>query len=197
MARSDSGTVGSTNAKVTTRRGEQMWQAEHAISFDAPGFSQLLHDNGNLVAFMSGGKRVATFDPEVGFARPFEVGKTVTTNHRAMVPGKAEPLPLQLTQKVEAYEDVTLPAGTFKAYRISWSESTGVENVYWLSLERGISVKSVLTRNAKVAAGPGRRENELLCQTIRKQSPHRSSSRASPKAPGPPALFGEPAATQD
>jgi hypothetical protein len=154
--------------QVTTRRGEQVWQGEHVASFDEPGFTQILRDNGNLIAFLNGGKPVATFDPEVGFARPFEVGKTVVTNHRVTVPGRTEPLQLQVTQKVEAYEDVTVPAGTFKAYRISWSESTGVENTYWVSPELGITVKSILTRTAKFPAGPGRRENELVAQTIKK-----------------------------
>jgi hypothetical protein len=168
MARTNSGSYGSASAQVTTTRGEQAWQGGRVASYEEPGFAQLLHDNGNLIAFLGGGKPVAAFDPEVGFSRPFEVGKTVTTNHRVTVPGRAEPIPLQVTQKVEAYEDVTVPAGTFKAFRVSWSESTGVENTYWVSPELGIAVKSILTRTANFPAGPGKREDELVSLTIKK-----------------------------
>ena len=121
-----------------------------------------------VVAFVSGGKPLVSFEPELGYAYPLEVGKTVTTQHRMRVPGKTETFPLQVTQKVEAYEDVTVPAGTFNAFKISWSESIGNENVYWLSPELGITVKSILTRTEKWPNGPGRRENQLVSQNISK-----------------------------
>ena len=168
MARTNSGSYGAASVQVTTSRGEQMWQGEQVASFEEPGFVQLLRANGNLIAFLGGGKPVAIFDPEVRVSRPFEVGKTVTTNHQVTLPGRTEPMPLQITQKVEAYEDVTVPAGTFKTFRVSWSESTGVENTYWVSPELGITVKSILTRTAKFPSGPGKRENELVSQTIKK-----------------------------
>ena len=66
------------------------------------------------------------------------------------------------------FSAVILPAGTFRTFRVSWSESTGVENTYWVSPELGIAVKSIVTRTAKFPSGPGKRENELVSQTIKK-----------------------------
>ena len=63
---------------------------------------------------------------------------------------------------------IDLKGDTFKAFKISWSESIGNENVYWLSPELGITVKSILTRTEKWPNGPGRRENQLVSQNISK-----------------------------
>lgn len=168
LARSDSGSYGSKKEQVSNKRGERMWNGEHVITFESPGFAMLTHDNGRLVAFVSGNKTLVSFEPDLGFDRPLEVGHTSTTNYRMTIPGREQTVPLQVTQKVEAYEDVTVPAGTFKAFRVSWSESVGNENVYWISPELGITVKSILVRTAKNSAGPGRRENELVSQNIQR-----------------------------
>jgi hypothetical protein len=167
-ARSDSGSFGSTKTQVSNKLGERMWQGVHVITFESPGFAMLAHDNGRLVAFMSGDKLLVSFDPDLGFDRPLEVGHTSTGTYRMTIPGKEQPVPMQVTQEVEAYEDVTVPAGTFKTFRVSWSESIGNENIYWISPELGISVKSILVRTAKHSAGPGRRENELVSHTIQR-----------------------------
>ncbi len=167
-ARSDSGSFGSKKAQVSNKRGERMWHGEHVITFESPGFTILEHDDGRVVAFLSGEKPLVSFEPDLGFDRPLEVGHTSTSTHRMTIPGREQTVPLQITQKVEAYEDVTVPAGTFKAFKITWSESTGNENIYWVSPELGITVKSILTRTAKNSAGPGRRETELVSQTIQR-----------------------------
>lgn len=168
FARSDSGSFGSASSNVTTKRGEQVWQGAHVTSYEAPGFTQLIRDDGKVIAFLNGDKPIMSFEPPLGFVYPLEVGKTFTTEHRVTIYQSRQTVPIQVTQKVEAYEDVTVPAGTFKAYRISWSESVGNENVYWLSPELGFAVKSVVVRTAKFSAGPGRRESELVSETVRK-----------------------------
>jgi hypothetical protein len=77
-------------------------------------------------------------------------------------------IPAQFIFKVEAYEDVTVPAGTFKAFKVSSSSTLGQEDVNWFSPELGIYVKSINVRTAKNAAGPGRRGSELISQTMKK-----------------------------
>ncbi len=166
--RSDSGSFGTTSSQVTTKRGEQTWQGAAVTTLETPGFIQLLKADGKLVAFMSGDKPMATFDPALGFAYPLEVGKTLTTDHQVTIYPSKKVVPMQVIQKVEAYEDVTVPAGTFKAFRISWTENNGNENTYWLNPETGITVKSILTRTGKSASGPGKRENQLVSQSIGK-----------------------------
>jgi hypothetical protein len=167
VARTDSGSFGSATTRVTTTRGEQTWQGERVISFESPGFTQLLRADGQLAAFMNGDKPIVSFEPNLGMAYPLEVGKTRTSQHQVTLYPSKRVVPMRVTQKVEAYETVTVPAGTFKAFRVAWNEDNGNENVYWISSELGIVVKSVLTRTAKSAAGPGRRVNELVAQTVK------------------------------
>ena len=129
VARSDSGSFGATSSQVTTKRGEQTWQGMPVTTMETPGLNTLLNDKGGVAAFMAGDKPIFSFDPAPGFAYPLEVGKTMTTEHQITVYPSKKIFPMQVTQKVEAYEDVTVPAGTFKAFRISWSESIGNENI--------------------------------------------------------------------
>lgn len=158
----NSGSYGTTSSQVTTKRGEQTWEGQRVIAYETGSATQLSRDNGKIVAFLNNGKPVASINPELGYQFPLVVGKSMTTIHHLAVPGKAEPTRIQVIQKVEAYEDVTVPAGTFKAFRISWSESIGNENTYWYSPQLGITIKSILTRTDKFSAGPGRRVSELV-----------------------------------
>ena len=167
-ARSDSGSFGSTTSQIANKLGEQTWQGQKLTALQAPGFAQLLNDKGAIVAMMSGDKPLASFDPPLGFAYPLEVGKSLSSTHNVTIFPSMKTTPLQVTQKVEAYEDVTLPAGTFKAFKISWSESNGNENTYWVSPELGITVKSILIRTGKWSTGEGKRENQLVSQNINK-----------------------------
>ena len=168
VARSDSGSFGATSSQIASKRGEQTWQGQKLSALEAPGFTQLLNDKGAIVAMMNGDKPLASFDPPLGFAYPLEVGKSLSSTHNVTIFPSMKTTPLQVTQKVEAYEDVTLPAGTFKAFKISWSESNGNENTYWVSPELGITVKSILIRTGKWSTGEGRRENQLVSQNINK-----------------------------
>jgi hypothetical protein len=168
QSRSDSGSFGTASGKAVTTRGEQDWQGERVISYESPGFTQLLRADGKLVAFKNGDQLLASFDPPVTMAYPLEVGKTTVTSHQVTVYPSRKVFPLQVTQKVEAAEEVTVPAGTFKTFRIRWTESNGNDNTYWQCPELGFSVKTVLTRTAAHSAGIGRRESELLSQTVRK-----------------------------
>ena len=70
--------------------------------------------------------------------------------------------------RVEAYEDVTVPAGTFKAFKVRTTDTMGNDNVVWFSPELGIFVKQNNRRTAQHAQGPGTRDIELVSQSIRR-----------------------------
>jgi len=72
------------------------------------------------------------------------------------------------TWKVDAYEDLTVPAGTFKAFKISMSTNSEQENTYWFVPQLGINAKQIWRREAKSRFGPGTRELELVSQNITK-----------------------------
>lgn len=167
VARTDSGSFGSATTQVTTTRGEQLWKGQRVISFESPGFTQLLESDGKLVAFMNGDKPIVSFAPALRIAYPLQAGNTSTTSHEVTIYPSKRVVPMKVTQTVEAYETVTVPAGSFKAFRVAWNEDNGNENVYWISAALGIVVKSVMTRTAKHAAGPGRRVNELVAYSLK------------------------------
>jgi hypothetical protein len=168
QAQSNSGSYGSGKVQTQVTRGERMWQGKQVITYQTPQSAILAEPNGNWIGIVSGDKPIMTWDPPVGWDWPLEVGKTWTHSHRFTNHAKQQTIPFQSTQKVEAYEDVTVPAGTFKAFKISTSDTLGNENVNWFSPELGIFVKSINTRTAKHVAGPGRQETEIVSQTIKK-----------------------------
>jgi hypothetical protein len=169
QARRDSGSFGSSNVQVSWRRGERMWQGQQVIAFESPESAILAASNsGYWLGIVRGDKPLITWEPGLSWDWPLEVGKTWTKNYNMTIHAAKRTVPFQTTQKVEAYEDVTVPAGTFKAFKISTSSTLGEENVQWFSPELGIFVKSINTRTAKNAAGPGRRETEIVSHTIKK-----------------------------
>ena len=146
-----------------------MWQGQQVIAFESPEYAILAASNsGNWLGIVRGDKPLITWEPGLNWDWPLEVGKTWTKNYSITIHAAKRTVPFQTTQKVEAYEDVTVPAGTFTAFKISTSSTLGEETVNWFSPEVGIFVKSINTRTAKNAAGPGRRETELVSQTIKK-----------------------------
>ena len=67
---------------------------------------------------------------------------------------------------VEAFEDVTVSAGTFKAYRVRMTNDQGDDNTWWLSPDNGLFIKQRLVRTANSPSGPGIREAELKALKI-------------------------------
>ena len=169
QARRDSGSFGSSNVQVSSRRGERMWQGQQVITFESPGSAILAaSDSGNWLGLVSGDKPLVTWEPGMSWDWPLEVGKTWTHNHRMTIHARNQTIPYQVTQKVEAYEDVTVPAGTFKAFKISYSDKVGNEVVQWNIPELGLVGKRIERRTAKNPNGPGMRETELISQNIKK-----------------------------
>jgi len=62
----------------------------------------------------------------------------------------------------------SVPAGTFKAFRVRSTDTLGNDNVVWFAPQLGIFVKQNLRRTDQSAQGAGTRDIELVSQTIRK-----------------------------
>ncbi len=167
-ARRDTGSYGSGSAQSTIKRGERMWQGKQLITFEGSDLTLLAYPTGDWVSQVRGDTPVLTWDPPLSWNWPLEVGKTWTKKHSVTIHATKQTLPYEATSKVDAYEDVTVPAGTFKVFRVSYSDTLGNENVNWFSPDLGITVKTRLTRTAKNPAGAGTRETELVSQTIKK-----------------------------
>jgi hypothetical protein len=103
------------------------------------------------------------YDPPLGYDFPLEVGKTWTQDLMLTVGGSA-PIPMKAQWKVEAYEDVTVPAGTFKAWRVVFTDNFGYKQTTWSMPETAsVYAKHINERSAThPQGGPGTQMIELL-----------------------------------
>ncbi len=161
-ARQDTGSYGSGSAKVAGRRGERTFQGAQVLTFEGPDGTIVATPESNWLGIFKGDTPMVTWDPPLGWPWPIEVGKTWTREQRMTIHAAKRTVPYVLTQKVEAYEDVTVPAGTFKAFKLSTTTSMGDDNLTWFSPDMGIFIKQSLKRSARHPSGAGSRELELL-----------------------------------
>lgn len=158
------GSYGSGNRQTSSKRGEQMRQGSTLVTFEG-AVTIVAQPNGDWLGIYQGEKPVITWDPPLHWDWPIEVGKSWTRAQRATNHATKQTMSYELTQKVEAVEDVTVRAGTFKAYRISTVTSLGDDNVVWFSPELGIFVKQVNRRSDKHPQGQGTQTTELVSYT--------------------------------
>jgi len=169
IARSDTGSFGSGPTQMTLKVAERMWEGKRMIAFVAPNGVTVSNPEGCWVAILAPDEKpIMIFDPPIGWEYPLEVGKTWTKSYRVTIAATKQTIPFDQTSKVEAYEEVTVPAGTFKTFKIVSSDTTGSETVSWSSPEVGMWIKRIETRTAKHAAGPGKREIQLISYTVPK-----------------------------
>jgi hypothetical protein len=168
QAQRNTGSYGSGTAQVPFKRAERMWQGKMMGAIESPQQVILATSGGGWAVILSpDGKPILSYDPPLDYDWPLVVGKTWTKSYKMTVHAKNQVVPFDATYKVEAYEDVTVPSGTFKAFKISFS-SIGSQDTYWFVPELGIFAKQSLRRTDKSGYGPGTREVELVSQSIKK-----------------------------
>jgi hypothetical protein len=168
-ARSDTGSFGSGTMQFTLKVAERMWEGKRMLLYMAPQGGTVCTPEGRWVAILAPDEKpIMIFDPPIGYEYPLEVGKTWTKSYQVTVAAIKQTIPFDSTSKVEAYEEVTVPAGTFKTFKINASDTTGNETVTWSNPEVGTWIKRIETRTAKHRAGPGTRETQLVSYTIPK-----------------------------
>lgn len=65
--------------------------------------------------------------------------------------------------KVESWGDVTVPASTFKAYKLVWTNNMGEVETRWTNPREGLmTIKRHVERPGSHPQGPGVRDDELL-----------------------------------
>ena len=162
----NTGSFGNVNAEQGTRVvGERMWQGRKAFVYEntTTGGSVVTElESGRWIAFARGDTPTVSWEPALGWDFPLEVGKSWTRKHRMTNHANKTSTDFVGNWKVDAYEDVTVRAGTFKAYKVRYSDSLGSENVTWFSPETGGFVKVSGRRGAAHPAGAGTNESELV-----------------------------------
>ena len=163
----DTGSYGSGSSQPTGKfLPNRNWQGREVHAFEFAGLTTLMtQGNANFIVQLRGDAPVITWDPPVGWQWPLEVGKTWTRNTTMTLHAAKQTTPIEYTNTVEAYEEVTVPAGTFKTFRVRTVNSVGDENVQWFSQEAGIHIKQSLRRTVKHPAGAGTRDVEVVSYT--------------------------------
>jgi hypothetical protein len=165
----NSGSYGK-DAQVQVTRGEGTWQGKPVAAYaNSGGNTMMVTSEGSWIAFVGrDGKPMLSFDPPLGWQYPLMVGKTWTAKYRMTMHAANKTVDFDMSCRVEGYENVTVKAGTFPAFRIACTNGIGNEDTMWTSPDLGIFVKTKLKRTDKSVFGPGTQEAELIAQTIRK-----------------------------
>ena len=153
MHESDSGDRGYT-AVATTYRGAPAYGIQRGNSIDI-----LNPQTFNYMATITNGKETKTSSPDDGkFSWPLWVGKSWSVRVTTESPGGSSPPSVLLyNREVTAYEDVTVEAGTFKAFRIESLLGPGVDPGYhwtlWYAPSLAYLVKSDLSTGVGALGG--------------------------------------------
>jgi hypothetical protein len=134
----DTGSYGNGSSTTTvTRTTNSDWKGQTVgVWKQSAGPTLLINPvNGAFVAFVNGETPVISFEPAAGWPWPLEAGKTWTVKTTLTLHGPNQVVPLEITSAVEAYEDVTIPAGTFKAFRVRSVDNLGNEDVNWFNTD--------------------------------------------------------------
>lgn len=166
IARRDTGSYGSASVQLPGSYRLTTWQGRPVHRYDGPEGSTVAKTD-DPVGFLAivipkGDTPIMSWDPPVPWQYPLEVGKSWSRNFKLNMHAAKQVLNVEGTWTVEAYEDVTVPAGTFKAWRVRTVDNLGNDNLAWYAPSTGIFVKQSLRRSAKHAAGAGTREIELV-----------------------------------
>jgi hypothetical protein len=168
--RRDSGSYGKGTAQQTNRAlGERMWQGRKVRATELPQGIRLTDaEKGDWLAMVKGDATLATWEPSLGYDWPLTVGKTFSRNYRFVNHVTKQSTEIKSTMTVESYEDVTVPAGTFKAFKVRYTDSMGVESVNWYSPDAGGWVKIQSKRSSNFPAGPGTQEFDLVSHSYKR-----------------------------
>ena len=168
--RKSSGSLGNYDGQVVWTFAPTTWQGKPAISFGSPQAGASILDPATfaiLAGLNTAGQPVFSYDPPMDYRWPLEVGKTWTSTMTLTMLGSGQKIPLTIDSRVEAWEDVTVPAGTFKAYRVSWRNNLGEAETRWLSPQEGhATLKRHVERPASHPQGAGVLDAVLLSRVL-------------------------------
>lgn len=168
--RKSSGSYGNFDDQVRWDHKPGTWQGRAAMLAVSPQAGAQLYDSQThgLVALLGrDGKPAVSYDPPLAYRWPMQVGAQWSSPHKVTVHASGKVMPLTLNYTIEAYEKVTVRAGTFDTYRVRISDSNGEVQQVWIAPADSISVvRRVLDRPATHPQGAGHLEGELLSRKL-------------------------------
>jgi hypothetical protein len=176
MSVTSTGSFGTASEQVRTTAGQRAWEGRTVLAQESSTGAMLLDPGtGERLGYVDpAGRTMWRLDPPVGLRYPAEVGKewTVTGTLTVMTPQGPRAIPMTSDWKVLGVEEVSVPAGRFKALKVSvvdtmngnvWNRDT-----YWFDVEGEFNVKGLQVRPATNPQGAGTRESVLVANDIRR-----------------------------
>lgn len=163
-----SGSFGSGSRQSKTTMGMASWEGRNMTAFQGEPITTFVDSNGCWIAQAAGGKPMFSWNPPICHRYPISVGNAWSDARQLTMHQAKRTMNVESSWRVEAYEEITVPAGKFPAFRIAYSDNNGTERLDWLNPELGLFVKSSVKRTAKNPNGPGSVESELVSHTIRR-----------------------------
>jgi len=156
--------TGTTTTATYTVIEEGIYEGKPAFRV-SDGVNLLIYDKvtRNWVATLREGKERFSASPNNGaFSSPLWVGKSwiARYSYNDRVRGRTFNI-IEYWWKVEAYEDVKVPAGTFKAFRLEGSNPYA-STTLWYAPEAKLIIKRVFERASTSYLGYGKFTTELL-----------------------------------
>ncbi len=168
--RVSSGSLGNFDGKVVWTLARSTWQGQSVISWGAPQASTALYETNGFgeVAILDGsGKLLVSYDPPIRYQWPMAVGQRWTSKHQFTNHAAGRTVPLSIDWAVESWGDVTVPAGTFKAYKLIWTNNLGETETRWVNPAEGLAtIKRHVERVASHPQGVGVLDAELLSRVL-------------------------------
>ncbi|MDD2544650.1 MAG: hypothetical protein PHI55_00025 [Burkholderiaceae bacterium] len=164
--RKSSGSLGAYDGQVEWTHRTGSWQGLPAVVMASPQFGTTLYEPASMGVWANlapNGTPVFSYQPAMAYPWPLSVGKTWTSHHTVTVHATGATVPLRIDGRVESWGDVTVPAGTFKAYKVVLQMDNGDQDTYWFNPEPGLAIlKRQMVRSARHPQGAGTLEAELL-----------------------------------
>lgn len=159
-----SGSFGSETRQATWKfLGEQTWQGKKVMAFSDGAVTNYTDSRRRLLATNRGTALAESYQPYYTTADwPLFVGKSWPNRYTYRDEARGQSFDnVQQDGKVETYEDVKVPAGTFKAFKIGLT-NPAFRVTTWYVPELGLFVKTRTERLSTFPLGPGVRETELV-----------------------------------
>lgn len=170
--RVSSGSYGKADGPVVWTQSRDTWQGKPVVKAASNNAGINLVDpstHGLIATLNNAGQPMFSFEPPLAYAWPLEVGKAWTSQHTMTVHAAKRQVPMTVSYRVEALEDVTVPAGTFKTFRVVTTDNFGEVQRVWTAPYLGLgTVKRILDRSASHPNGAGHLEGVLTSRTLPK-----------------------------
>lgn len=113
------------------------------------------------------GQPFMSFEPPIDCPWPLQVGKTWMGEHQVTLYPARTTVPMTIRGRVESWGEVTVPAGTFKAFKLVWTTDQGEVETRWVNPSEGLAtIKRHVERPASHPQGAGVLDAELLSRVL-------------------------------